>query len=290
MNVERGTQNFGRLRIPARVGAIVCLFTFAVCLSASAGEPAKRLLLLSQKPDGHPPGTHEYAAGQRILAHLLKSTPGLELETIAADGAWPEGPELLARADGVVLFVSEGARWVREDPRRYEAFARLAQRGGALSAYHWGTGTKDARNIEPFVRLFGASHGGPDRKFRVVDVRLTPAASEHPILAGVAPVDVHEEFYFALKRDRSAGAKLAPLATVRIDDREEMVGWALERADGGRSFGFTGLHFHDNWRLPEVRRLMAQGVLWTLKLPIPADGVDVSVSDELLRWNADSRR
>ena len=38
-----------------------------------------------------------------------------------------------------------------------------------------------------------------------------------------------------------------------------------------RSFGFSGLHFHDNWRLPEYRRLVAQGVLWSLKLPIPAD-------------------
>ncbi len=276
-------RNDARRRMPAWAGVSFCLLTFACGVSGSADEPVKRLLLLSQQPDGHPPGTHEYAAGQRILAHLLKGAAGLEVEVVQADGAWTEGPERLAKADGVVLFVSEGARWVNEDPRRYEAFARLAQRGGGLSAYHWGTGTKDARNIEPFVRLFGASHGGPDRKFRVVETRLAPVAAEHPIVAGLTPIDVREEFYFALKRDRSPGAVLTPLVTARIDDTDEMVGWALERADGGRSFGFTGLHYHDNWRRPEYRRLLAHGVLWTLRLPIPAGGADVDVPEELLR-------
>ena len=272
----------GRLRIG---GACIsfCILTFAFCVSAAAADPPKRLLLLSQKPDGHPPGTHEYAPGQRLLAALLKDVPGLQVEVVAADGDWPEGPELLAKADGAVLFVSEGAKWVNADPRRYEAFAQLAQRGGGLSAYHWGTGTKDAANIEPFVRLFGASHGGPDRKFRVVDVRLTPAAPQHPILTGVGPIDLHEEFYFKLKRNTSASDALTPLVTVRIDDADEMVGWALERGDGGRGFGFTGLHFHDNWQRPEYRRLMTQGVLWTMKLPIPKDGVNVEMPEELLK-------
>jgi hypothetical protein len=56
-----------------------------------------------------------------------------------------------------------------------------------------------------------------------------------------------------------------------------MVAWAWQRPDGGRSFGFTGLHFHDNWQLSEYRRLVVQGVLWSLKLPIPSSGVDVAI-------------
>ena len=62
---------------------------------------------------------------------------------------------------------------------------------------------------------------------------------------------------------------------MKIEDREETVAWAWERPEGGRSFGFSGLHFHDNWRLPEYRRLVTQGVLWTLKLPVPAEGVAI---------------
>ena len=36
-------------------------------LPVHAGAPKKRVLLLWQKPDGHPKDTHEYELGQRIL-------------------------------------------------------------------------------------------------------------------------------------------------------------------------------------------------------------------------------
>jgi hypothetical protein len=52
-----------------------------------------------------------------------------------------------------------------------------------------------------------------------------------------------------------------------IDGRAETVAWAYERPDGGRSFGFSGLHFHDNWARPEYQKLIVQATLWTLKLP-----------------------
>src|SRR5437764_1062788 len=59
--------------------------------------------------------------------------------------------------------------------------------------------------------------------------------------------------------------------------------WTWERPDGGRSFGFSGMHYHDNWRLIEYRRLIAQSVLWTLKLPIPKEGLPVRVEDKDLQ-------
>lgn len=65
----------------------------------------------------------------------------------------------------------------------------------------------------------------------------------------------------------------------RIDDADETVAWAWERRDGGRSFGFTGLHFHENWKHEAYRRLVAQAVLWTLKVDSPAKGLNVEVSE-----------
>jgi hypothetical protein len=65
-----------------------------------------------------------------------------------------------------------------------------------------------------------------------------------------------------------------------IDGRPETVAWSWERPDGGRSFGFSGLHFHDNWGLPAYRRLVAQAVLWSVKMPIPRDGLRVEVTEE----------
>ena len=44
--------------------------------------------------------------------------------------------------------------------------------------------------------------------------------------------------------------------------------WAWQRGDGGRSFGYSGLHFDDNWKLPAYPRLLKRAVLWTMKLPL----------------------
>jgi len=60
-------------------------------------------------------------------------------------------------------------------------------------------------------------------------------------------------------------------------------GLGLGAAGRRPSFGFSGLHFHDNWRKPEYRRLAAQAVLWTLKKPIPPDGLKVEVTEEDLK-------
>lgn len=283
------------LRLP-RVFSFIAGLTLSVawCAMCGAAEPApKRILLLGQKPDGHPAGTHEYLPGQRILKTILQRVPGVEVEIVQADDPWTDGPELLAKADGVVLFVSEGAKWISADPRRYEAFTKLAERGGGFTGIHWGIGTKDAKNIEPYVKLFGACHGGPDRKYKFTDFQVTLPGAEHPICSGLKPFEVNEEFYFTLKRAGAADGMLTPLAEINAAAAGDisgsssptplMVSWAFERKDGGRSFGFSGLHYHRNWEREEYRRLMTQGVLWTTKVPVPKDGLNLSVPDSLLK-------
>ncbi len=233
---------------------------------ARAAEP-KKLLLLGQSPDGHPPQTHEYKSGLKLLAGLLEPVAGLQVQFVNADEPWTEGPDLLKTADGAVVFLSEGAHWCQADPRRYEALVQLAARGGGLSVLHWGMGTRAAEPIESFVRLFGACHGGPDRKYQVVDTTVHCVDSSNPITRGLGDFRIHDEFYYQLKRVVPDDG-LHPLVTAEIDGRKEMVSWAYARPDGGRSFGFSGLHFHDNWQRPEYRTLVKRGVLWTMKLPV----------------------
>jgi len=262
----------------------ILLGTAAVALAcvASAEEARpKRLLLLAQGPDGHPQGTHEYVAGQTILDKCLSRVPNLERTILKADGDWPEGPELLGKADGVVLFVSEGAKWISTNPARRAAFADLAKRGGGLAVLHWGMGTKTAEPIEPFVALFGACHGGPDRKYKFLETQVRVAARDHAATAGLADFTIQEEFYYDLKR--LPEAKLVPLLTADIDGQRPMVSWAWERPDGGRSFGYSGCHYHENWSRPEYRRFLSQAVLWTLKVTPPTAGFPAEVSDEDLR-------
>jgi hypothetical protein len=255
-----------------------CLSALLFTAASHAGEP-KKLLLIGQKPDGHPPGTHEYVAGQRLLAKCLEAVPELQARVVQADGPWPEGPKLLLESAGVVLFASEGARWLWADASRRLAFEALAARGGGLVVLHWGMGTREAGPIDPFLTLFGGCHGGPDRQYRVIeDAAVHVTDAEHPVTRGIGDFRARDEFYYRLKFARPP-ARIQPVLQVQIDGQPETVAWAWERPAGGRSFGFSGLHFHENWERIEYRRLVAQATLWTMRLPIPDKGLAVPLPD-----------
>lgn len=55
--------------------------------------------------------------------------------------------------------------------------------------------------------------------------------------------------------------------------RAEAMMWAVERADGGRGFGFTGGHFHDNWANDDFRKVVLNASVWLTKAEVPADGI-----------------
>jgi type 1 glutamine amidotransferase len=252
-------------------------------LAPGGASAAKNLLLVGCGPDGHPPATHEYMAGLNLLKKCLEEAPDVKVTVVKAMDAWKDGPELMGRADGIVFFVSEGARWLAQDTQRMEAVAQVAKRKGGLVVLHWGMGTKDAKHIDGFLKLFGGCHGGPDRKYAVVETEVKIADRDHPIARGLPEkFSVKEEFYYRLKVVKPE-ADVKPIVRATLDGQDEMVGWAWQRPDGGRSFGFSGLHFHDNWRREEYRRLIAQGVLWTLDVPIPARGLAVKVKEEDLK-------
>lgn len=263
-----------------------CASTAEAADQPAADRPAK-VLLVGHLPDGHPPATHEYVAGLRIVEALLRDVPGIECRLVMGDEPFREGPTLIAQADAVVLFVREGGRWLHQDPQRFTALKKPAANGGGLAALHWALGCRDAQYIAGCVGLFGGCHGGPDRKYQVVQTPLS--VGRHPVTRGLKDFEIRDEFYYRLKFPRPAAA-IVPLLTARIDGNEETVAWAWQREDGGRSFGFTGLHFHENWRRAEYRRLVAQGVLWIAGRPIPEKGVSVDIDPVLLTLPAADRQ
>lgn len=258
--------------IRVTLAAVVVLFASA----ALAADPPKKVLLVSSPPDGHPATTHEYLAGLDVLAKCLKPVKEVEVTAVKAEGPWKEGPELIGRSDVAVLFLSEGAKWLSADEKRLAAFRQHARRGGGLVVLHWGMGTKDAEPVAAFVDLFGGCHGGPDRKYKVAEVAVSVADPKHPIATGLKDFKVKEEFYYKLKFPKGEPA-VKPVLLAEIDGEKETVAWSWERADGGRSFGFSGLHFHENWKREEYRRLVSQAVLWSAKLPVPEKGLPVEL-------------
>ncbi len=246
-------------------------------VSWASGEGPKRVLLLGQRRD-HPPQSHEYMAGLRVLAKSLQDVPGLELSIHQADEPWQQGPELLKDADGVVLYLGQGARWEQTDPQRLRALQDLAARGGGIVGLHWAIGGKDAKYIPRHLELMGGCHGGPDRKYVFCETDVKIADPRHPITFAVDNLRLEDEYYYRLKFAKAG--KVHAVLQATIEGKPETVAWAFERPDGGRSFGFSGMHYHRNWGIPACRRLIAQGLLWTLGMPVPEKGLVVDVAEE----------
>jgi len=257
------------------------LFLIFLVSAVSAGEPKRVLLLAGKGSHGH--GAHEHQAGVRVLAKCLQGVPGLETSIhYDVDVDWPEGPKLIRAADGIVMFMDCGMRWEQTDPKRQAALEELMARGGGVVGLHWAIGGREDRDIPFHLKFMGGCHGGSDRKYTHAEVELDVADRQHPILSGIEKFRINDEFYYQLKWAKQG--KVAPLLTATIKDcPDQAAAWAFERPDGGRSFGFVCLHAHKNWELVECRRLAAQAVLWTVKLPVPKDGLPVKASEEDLR-------
>ncbi len=251
----------------------ILFLSLLTALAFSTHAAPKRVLLIGQGPDGHPVGTHEYMAGVKVIEQLFKPfAADITTTIVKADEPWPEGPALIDKADGIVLLVTQGAQWMQATPERYAALQKFCERKGALVALHWSVGAKDATFIAGQLALLGGTRGGPQRKYVVQENDIHIAAPQHPVVAGLGDFRINDEFYYRLDLQPKSDAFI-PLLTTQLEGREETIGWAWDRPDGGRSFGFVCLHFHKNWERIEYRRLVTQAILWTLRLPIPDGGL-----------------
>jgi hypothetical protein len=81
---------------------------------------------------------------------------------------------------------------------------------------------------------------------------------------------------------QQAAANVTVLATSMLPPntpKPETVSWCVERADSGRGFAIVMPHFYRNWKLEELRRYILNGIVWTAKLDVPAEGVQTTLPD-----------
>ena len=58
------------------------------------------------------------------------------------------------------------------------------------------------------------------------------------------------------------------------------VAWVATRSGGGRGFGFTGGHFHRNWKNDNFRRMVLNAIVWIAGGEVPAGGVASRTPDD----------
>ncbi len=264
----------------------------AATLVNSPRASAKKILMIAGPPS-HGYGSHEHYAGLKILEDAIASSDD-DAEIKVVKG-WPQDSSLLESADSIVIYCDGGRRHVAMDHR--DTLRQQLKRGCGLVCIHFavemipGEPGKDEPGKD-WVEMLGGHFeiNYSVNPHWVADFKTLP---KHPITNGVKPFATNDEWYFHLRFSEAGKvtpilAAVAPEETMRRKDGphsgnphvrksvaagdKQTVAWAYDRPDGGRSFGFTGGHFHWNWADDDVRRLVANAIRWTAGQEIEPGG------------------
>ena len=96
---------------------------------------------------------------------------------------------------------------------------------------------------------------------------------------------MRDEYYIKLRYLDGA----APVVLAEVRGEDYPVGWAFERPEGGRSFGYVCGHFHDCFTIPAFRRSVVNGILWAAGHEVPEGGAAVEASEADLTLPPDPR-
>ena len=118
---------------------------------------------------------------------------------------------------------------------------------------------------------------------------------EHEITRGVEPFKLNDGFILKLTFVPEMKGITPLLRTAQLSPKgkpekpangtDNIVSWAYDRPDGGRSFVITGAHGHKTWALNGLRRLAVNGILWTAKVEIPKGGAPIELNPDDLMTN-----
>lgn len=255
----------------------------------------KKIVFVSGGPS-HGYASHEHKAGCMLLADAMNNS-GLPVET-EVHVQWPQDPAAIAGADVLVCFADGGGR--HPFMRHMEELAPEMARGLSLVCIHYAVEVPKGTPGDRFVDWLG----GYFETHWSVNPHWTAkfeAIPDHPIGRGVQPFAINDEWYFHMRFPRGMTnvtpilSAIAPEATMQRKDgphsgnpavREAVaaeepqhVGWAFQRPDGGRAFGFTGAHVHWNWGHRDFRTVVLNAIAWCAHLDVPEGGVKSATLD-----------
>ncbi len=254
----------------------------ASCALADDASDASTKILLIGKDRDHAPRTHEYMAESELLARCLKQTSGVE--TVVSNG-WPTDPKVLEGVDAIVLYTAVGGNVLFADPERRAQVESLLKQGVGLVEIHWGTDAEPGEAAEKQLEHMGAWFHRTFSEIPIVDSVVTQADPDHPIARGWDDFPMRDEYYIKLKFRPEA----KPLMKAEVNGETYVVGWALDRPDGGRSFGTVCGHFHECFANDSFRQAVVNGILWAAGVEIPEGGAPCAVSREDLELPPDPR-
>ncbi len=295
----------------------------ALVVATSSGLPAadpppKKLVIVAGK-QSHPPRMHEFNAGSQLLAKCLQDCPLVQVEVVK--NGWPEDESIFGKADGIVFYMDGGGghELVKENGRRLKLAEEWTKRGVGIGCMHYGVEVVSNQAGAEFKRWIGGHYEHMFSCNPMWEPNFT-VFPEHPMTRGVKPFQIKDEWYFNMRfvgdipgnvASTQEDLKFQPILVAEPSDavrtgpyvyppgpyphiqantgRAEAMMWAVERADGGRGFGFTGGHFHDNWGNDDFRKIVLNGMVWLTKAEVPLEGIESKVTGEQLDMNLDPK-
>lgn len=274
---------------------ITVLCCFAATRVDAADPPARKKIVLIAGTKSHGPEgnrIHDYPWSVRLLKVMLDNSNIADRVAVEfhLDG-WPADPATLDDADAIMV-ISDGrdGDQYEEAPHlrsaeRIAAIQKQIDRGCGFLTFHFSTFAPDqyARQILDWSGGYFDWETDGRRNWysaiKTLESALRPLAADHPVLRGVEPFTMHEEFYYNIRFD-PADASLVPLleapAVAGRPERGNVVAWAKQRPDGGRGFATTCGHFYNNWRSPPFRKLILNALAWCAKIDPPPGGVEAA--------------
>ncbi|HYG76768.1 MAG TPA: ThuA domain-containing protein [Planctomycetota bacterium] len=268
-------------------------------LEVDTTDPKLTKIVLVAGSRSHGPGDHEFFAGTSILFNMLKQTPGV-FPVMARDG-WPKDPKIFEGAKAIFFYMDGGGGHPVIKTGRMELLQPYIDKGVGFVCAHYAVEYPGEKNAELKAKILTWLGGYYETGWSInphwdAEIKALP---DHPITRGVKPFKTNDEWYYNMRwPDEPKGIthilKATPPDKTRgtpeakkHPGREEIMAWAFERADGGRSFGFTGGHRHANWGNENFRRLMVNALLWSAKLEVPAEGAKCDLNPDDLWKNLD---
>ncbi|MHB8900622.1 MAG: ThuA domain-containing protein [Thermoguttaceae bacterium] len=274
----------------------IAVLSVSVILSAAmtapvstAAEPIKKVLIVVG-PSSHPPGSHEVAAGGRLMAHCLGQVQGVQADLVEG---WPQDKSRVAEA-ATIVFIGDIFP-PQKLPDRDRIMAELSaamDRGCGLVCVHYATGLRKEDvapdGSHPLLGWLGgyfATGGSTHHKSvaRIVPATLTPEKVDHPILRGWKEFHFDDEPYWNnyFGKDGPAPNVTALVTTMLPPEapKKETVVWAVQRTDGGRGVGLVIPHYFRNWRMDDLRTLVLNSICWSAGCEIPAEGIRTTLPD-----------
>jgi hypothetical protein len=276
-------------------------------IPAGAPQEKKKLVLLAGKPS-HGPGDHEFRAGSLLLKKCLDTVPGLDV--IVVPNGWPEDPKVFEGATAIVCYADGGGGHPMIQSERLRLFDQLTKKGMGIGFLHYGVEVPKEKGGAEFLDWVGGYYesGYSCNPMWSPDYQTFPI---HPITRGVKPFSTRDEWYMNI-HFRPEMKEVIPLLVAKPSDQvrkgpyvypkgpydhvvarsgqDEVMMWAVERSDGGRGFGFTGGHRHQNWANDHQRKIVLNALVWLVKLEIPPNGIDSTVTEEDLKANLDPKK